>query len=121
MENIVLLSSLFANVYAGSCYYKHTDPTYYTSTYEYCLAGCCGADKQGGLKHCCNSTGATIGILIAVVVFVALVITAVYMYRRRRRRVLHGGSTEQDRLVIPGYQSTESHTNFQRQAKNIYQ
>ncbi|CAC5383478.1 unnamed protein product [Mytilus coruscus] len=88
MENIVLISSFFAGVYAGSCYYEHTNPTYYISSYEYCLAGCCGAYKLGGLKHCCNSTGATIGILIAVVVFVALVITACIAYRRRRRRLL---------------------------------
>ncbi|VDI65254.1 Hypothetical predicted protein [Mytilus galloprovincialis] len=101
---VVFYSSSEGNVYAGSCYYEHTDPTYYTSTYEYCLAGCCGADKLGGLKHCCNSTGATIGIVIAIVVFVALVLTALYMYRRRRRRLLLAGSTERDRLSKNIYQ-----------------
>ncbi|CAG2224402.1 unnamed protein product [Mytilus edulis] len=92
-----IMLSLITEVYAGSCYYEHMNVftpnpfEFYTNTtthYEYCLAGCCGAYKRGGINQCCDSTGATIGILIAFVLFVGLVVTAGFVYRQKRRRLL---------------------------------
>lgn len=130
-----ILLSFITGVYAGSCYYEHMNVftpnpfEFYTNTtthYEYCLAGCCGANTRGGMKHCCDSTGATIGILIAVMLFVGLVVAACIVYRQKRRRfvIVNGVSTERDRLVKPaspsnlktdGHNHYQSHTNYNNQ------
>ncbi|VDI74368.1 Hypothetical predicted protein [Mytilus galloprovincialis] len=114
-----ILLSLITEVYAGSCYYEHINVftpnpfEFYTNTtthYEYCLAGCCGAYKRGGINQCCDSTGVTIGILIALMLFVGLVVTAGFVYRQKRRRLLlvNDVSSERDRLVRPGSPSNLS-------------
>ncbi|XP_063438425.1 uncharacterized protein LOC134719345 [Mytilus trossulus] len=102
MENVFIFCLTIAYVKAGSCYYQYYFRTIPLSEYRFCLTGCCGPKVPDDRNYCCPSMGATIGIVLALILFIAIVIGLCMVYRRRKHGYVHY------RNYNPWTRSTES-------------